>query len=67
MAEASMNVLPVVRRDNVRKLQGIVALPDILSAYGLGEPHKKPGATEAEPVPAPGVRIVGVVAATIAM
>ena len=31
-----LDVLPVVNRANVHKLEGIVTLPDVLDAYGVG-------------------------------
>ena len=37
MGASGLNVLPVVSRANVRELIGIVALDDILGAYGVGK------------------------------
>jgi CIC family chloride channel protein len=37
MGTTGMNVLPVVSRANVRQMLGIVALDDILGAYGVGK------------------------------
>jgi CIC family chloride channel protein len=37
MGTTGMNVLPVVSRANVHQLLGIVALDDILGAYGVGK------------------------------
>lgn len=36
MGRAGLDVLPVVSRANVRELEGIVALRDVMSAYGFG-------------------------------
>ncbi|MDQ6933500.1 MAG: hypothetical protein M3160_10050 [Candidatus Eremiobacteraeota bacterium] len=35
MGAARVDVLPVVSRANVRRMQGIVSLADLLAAYGL--------------------------------
>ena len=37
MGTTGMNVLPVVSRANVRKLMGVIALADILRAYGVAK------------------------------
>ena len=37
MGEAHLDVLPVVGRDNVRELMGVISLPDTLRAYGIGD------------------------------
>ncbi len=37
MAEHGSNVLPVVSRTNLRQLQGIITLHNVLEAYGLGK------------------------------
>jgi len=36
MGSNHLDVLPVVNRANVHKLEGIVTLPDVLDAYGVG-------------------------------
>jgi chloride channel protein, CIC family len=36
MGANHLDVLPVVNRANVHKLEGIVSLPDVLDAYGVG-------------------------------
>jgi CIC family chloride channel protein len=45
MGAIRLNVLPVVSRENLRQLIGIVALNDVLSAYGVakaaGEPERR--------------------------
>jgi CIC family chloride channel protein len=38
MGTSGVDVLPVVSRADVRKLQGVVCLRDVLSAYGVREP-----------------------------
>jgi CBS domain-containing protein len=35
MDGAYVDVLPVVGRDNVRELVGVISLPDTLRAYGI--------------------------------
>jgi len=42
MGTSGLNVLPVVSRANVRQLLGIIALDDILSAYGVAK-RGRPG------------------------
>jgi CBS domain-containing protein len=37
MGESGYNVLPVVSRANVRQLEGVVTLDDILEAYGVAK------------------------------
>jgi CIC family chloride channel protein len=37
MGAARLDVLPVVSRANIRELEGVVTLQDVLSLYGLGE------------------------------
>jgi CIC family chloride channel protein len=43
MGATDVNVLPVVSRANVREMFGVVALPDVLSAYGVIRPKAKTG------------------------
>jgi hypothetical protein len=44
MGASGLNVLPVVSRANLRQLMGIVALSDVLDAYGVatrgGDPER---------------------------
>ena len=35
---SGLKVLPVVSRDNVRELRGLISVPDILAAYAIGQP-----------------------------
>jgi CIC family chloride channel protein len=35
MGENQLDILPVVNRANVHKLEGIVTLRDVLNAYGV--------------------------------
>jgi CBS domain-containing protein len=37
MGATGLNVLPVVSRANVRQLIGVIALDDILDAYGVAK------------------------------
>ena len=37
MGASGLNVLPVVSRANLRQLLGIIALDDILDAYGVAK------------------------------
>ncbi len=47
MGAGGLDVLPVVSRANVRGLEGIVSLSDILKAYGIGGPRSPaPGRSE---------------------
>jgi CBS domain-containing protein len=41
MGAARLNVLPVVSRENLRQLIGIVALNDVLGVYGVAEPERR--------------------------
>ncbi len=36
MGAAGLDILPVVSRANVRVLEGVIALRDVLGAYGVG-------------------------------
>jgi CIC family chloride channel protein len=38
MGAASLDLLPVVGRANIRELEGVILLRDILGAYGVGRP-----------------------------
>jgi tetratricopeptide (TPR) repeat protein/CBS domain-containing protein len=66
MAQAKLNVLPVVSRTNVRNLRGVVSLSGILRAYGVT------GTEEAVPEPAhsvtrrSGAFLPSLIAATLA-
>jgi CIC family chloride channel protein len=42
MGAIRLNVLPVVSRENLRQLIGIVALNDVLDAYGVAKPAGEP-------------------------
>jgi Chloride channel protein EriC len=39
MGESGLDALPVVSRANIRHAYGVVTLPDILAAYGVGKSH----------------------------
>jgi CIC family chloride channel protein len=43
MGATGLNVLPVVSRADVRQLVGVVALGDVLEAYGLAKPSQPEG------------------------
>lgn len=38
MGSAKLDVLPVVSRANIHHMMGVVALPDVLSLYGINHP-----------------------------
>jgi chloride channel protein, CIC family len=40
MGATQLDVLPVVSRSNVHKLEGVVTLPDVLNSYGFGGTEK---------------------------
>ena len=66
MAQSKLNLLPVVGRENIRDLKGVVSLSDILQAYGVTE--KKGHAQEASKQILPSRRLVpGVIAAGLAV
>ncbi|MBL0159915.1 MAG: CBS domain-containing protein [Bryobacterales bacterium] len=37
MGTAKLDVLPVVSRADIRKIVGVVTLPDVLKAYGVAD------------------------------
>jgi chloride channel protein, CIC family len=41
MGDAKLQTLPVVRRDNIRQMVGIISLPDVLRAYGIGNRERR--------------------------
>jgi len=43
MGAAGLDALPVVSRANVHKLEGIVALQDVLKFYGFASQIEPPG------------------------
>ena len=63
MAQSGLTVLPVVSRANVRQLEGVIGLHDIMAAYGLekGPPLADVARQEAKPAAATG----GIVAALV--
>jgi chloride channel protein, CIC family len=67
MAQNKMNVLPVVSRSDVRELQGIVSLRDILGAYGVAEEESRAKARAPQPVRASRGVLPGVVAAALVL
>jgi CIC family chloride channel protein len=52
MGSSQLDVLPVVNRANVHKLEGIVTLQDVLRLYGV-EPRETSGASGEPPTTAP--------------
>jgi chloride channel protein, CIC family len=40
MGETQLDLLPVVNRANIHKLEGIVTLQDVLSSYGFDRAHR---------------------------
>jgi CBS domain-containing protein len=38
MGEVHVDVMPVVRRDDIQQIIGVVTLPEILRAYGVDRP-----------------------------
>jgi len=65
MARSRLNVLPVVSRANVRRIEGVISLTDVLGVYGLGAegPREPDSALRREE--APGAVLVGIAAALI--
>ncbi len=62
MSEGKMNILPVVSRDNVRQLKGIITRRDILEAYESAGNRRRPAEAESERTVAPGALLAGVAA-----
>lgn len=53
MAEARLDVLPVVSRANLRELVGVISLQDVLAAYGLSKDQSRvEGPSEESKAPA---------------
>ena len=48
MGDTGHNVLPVVSRANARILLGVVTLPDLLKAYGVGRAEQIDAEVEAQ-------------------
>jgi tetratricopeptide (TPR) repeat protein/CBS domain-containing protein len=66
MAQAKLNVLPVVSRTNVRNLRGEVSLSGILRAYGVTGAEEEAVPEPAHPVTRrPGAFLPGLIAATL--
>ena len=42
MGTNQLEILPVVSRADLHKLEGIVTLPDVLHSYGIETPHTGP-------------------------
>jgi CBS domain-containing protein len=41
MGETGLELLPVVSRANIHKLEGIITLRDVLGSYGVGSQNKE--------------------------
>ena len=67
MAECKWKVLPVVSRSNVRELQGIVTLSDILQTYGIGEGSERKRLNPSTETPPNRLLVPGVIAAALAL
>jgi tetratricopeptide (TPR) repeat protein len=67
MAQSKTNVLPVVSREDVRELQGVVTLPGILSAYGIGAEERAPRAGAMHEPRASRFFVPGVIAAALVL
>jgi len=67
MAQAKMNVLPMVSRSDVREVRGLVTLHDILRAYGVAEEESREKKLDSQPVQASRGILPGVVAAALAL
>ena len=60
MGETGVEVLPVVNRANLREIVGVIALPEIIRAYGIGE-KRKPAPEGKQEISAPLARLAFVV------
>ncbi len=67
MAESKWKVLPVVSRSNVRELQGLITLGDILQTYGIGEATERQHLTPPEETRPSRLLVPGVIAAALAL
>ena len=59
MGASGLNVLPVVSRANLRQLMGIVALSDVLDAYGVAKTGRRSGAERVMATPSPARSFLG--------
>ncbi len=66
MAQSKLNVLPVVGREDIRDLKGVVSLSDILQAYGVKEKKGQAQAASKE-IRASRRLVPGVIAAGLAV
>jgi chloride channel protein, CIC family len=68
IARSGLDLLPVVSRNNVRELKGVVSLDDILSAYAVGTPERPAAAGTVGPGGPQQTRLLaGVVAVMVAL
>lgn len=65
LAETGLSLLPVVSRSNLRALEGVIAMQDILAAYAMGkvQPDDAAGSPAGKPV----ALLAGVLAVLIAV
>ena len=59
MGASGLHVLPVVSRANLRQLMGIVALSDVLDAYGVAKTGRRSGAERVMATPSPARSFLG--------
>ena len=64
LGSSGLKVLPVVSRDNVRELRGLISVPDILAAYAIGHPPPETAAAAQGGIRYPG-RLLGGLAAIV--
>ncbi len=57
MGTSQIEVLPVVNRANIHKLEGIVTLQDVLRLYGVGQREEMPAAVAESVAAATGVAV----------
>jgi CIC family chloride channel protein len=62
IAASGLKALPVVSRENIRDLRGSISVPDILTAYGIGQVRKTPASADGNST-RPGRLLAGVLAA----
>jgi CIC family chloride channel protein len=65
MAMAGLTALPVVSRANMRELQGVISLQDVLAVYGLEKGSGRVAEVARPETPSPIVGIRGVAAAVV--
>jgi CBS domain-containing protein len=66
MADAGVDVLPVISRSDLRKVMGVISLQDVLDAYGFGDRRSR-GEEPPDDFRAPVAKLVVVVAVIAGM